>query len=248
MDKKLNCVIIDDEKHAVELLAEYVSAMPNLQLLKSFTNPLHALLDISAADQIDIIFMDIDMPGMSGIDLSMAVRDKTKYLVVTTAHAKYAYDAFGVQANEYLLKPISMSKFALMIKRLLGEIQPKITETTVEDFFFIKTDQVQKYTKINIRDIVMVEGLNNYVKIHTTQETHIAYLTMKEVEAKLNGGQSFVRVQRSFIISMNFITKVEGYTIFLNNKTEVPLGVTYKKQFLTYLGEKTMKSKRTMSD
>lgn len=248
MDKRLNCVIIDDEKHAVELLAEYISAMPNLQLLKSFTNPLHALLDISAEDQIDIIFMDVDMPEMSGIDLSMAVRDKTKYLVVTTGHSKYAYDAFGVQANEYLLKPISMSKFALMINRMLSTAEIKKSDPVKEDFFFIKTDQIQKYTKINIRDIMMIEGLNNYVKIHTTQETHIAYLTMKEVEAKLDGSQSFVRVQRSFIISMNFITKVEGYTIFLSNKAEVPLGVTYKKQFLTYLGEKTMKSKRSMSD
>lgn len=248
MDRKLNCVIIDDEKHAVELLADYIEAMPNLQLLKYFTNPLQALMEITADDHIDIIFMDMDMPDMSGIDLSIAIRDKTKYLVVTTGHAKYAYEAFGVRANEYLLKPISMSKFALMIKRLLNMENAVKNTSVTDDFFFIKTDQIQKYTKINIRDIIMIEGLNNYVKIHTVQETHIAYLTMKELESKLQVSNNFVRVQRSFIVAMNYINKVEGYTIILNNKMEIPLGTTYKKQFLMFLGEKTMKSKRNMSD
>ncbi|WP_342327365.1 LytTR family DNA-binding domain-containing protein [Pedobacter sp. FW305-3-2-15-E-R2A2] len=248
MDKKLNCVIIDDEKHAVELLVDYINTMPNLQLVKYFTNPLQALMEISANDQIDIVFMDMDMPGMSGIDLSIAIRDKTKYLVVTTGHSKYAYEAFGVQANEYLLKPISMSKFALMIKRLLNSELAVKNAVAADDFFFIKTDQVQKYTKINIRDIIMIEGLNNYVKIHTVNETHVAYLTMKELETKLQDNHNFVRVQRSFIVSMNYITKVEGYTIILSNKMEVPLGTTYKKQFLVFLGEKTMKSKRNVPD
>lgn len=248
MDRKLNCVIVDDEKHAVELLADYISAMPNLQLVKYFTNPLQALMEIKPEDGIDIVFMDMDMPGISGIDLAVAIRDKTKYLVVTTGHSKYAYEAFGVQANEYLLKPISMSKFAVMIKRLLNAETPVKSVANSDDFFFIKTDQVQKYTKINIRDIIMIEGLNNYVKIHTVQETHVAYLTMKEMESKLRGNENFVRVQRSFIVSMNYINKVEGYTIILNNKMEVPLGTTYKKQFLMFLGEKTMKSSRNLSD
>ena len=249
MEKKLNCVIIDDEKHAVQVLADYIHTIPNLQLLKYFTNPLQALMEITAEDHIDIIFMDVDMPGMSGIELSLAIREKTKYLVVTTAHSKYAYDAFGVRANEYLLKPISISKFALMIKRLLIEEAPAPKQPVIhDDFFFIKTDQVQKYTKINIKDIIMIEGLNNYVKIHTTRETHVAYLTMKELEAKLQGDNNFVRVQRSFIISMNYINKVEGYTIVLTNKMEVPLGTTYKKHFLDFLGEKTMKSSRSVSD
>lgn len=248
MDRKLNCVIVDDEKHAVELLADYISAMPNLHLVKYFTNPLQALMEIKPEDSIDIVFMDMDMPGISGIDLAVAIRDKTKYLVVTTGHSKYAYEAFGVQANEYLLKPISMSKFAVMIKRLLNAEAPAKTVANSDDFFFIKTDQVQKYTKINIRDIIMIEGLNNYVKIHTILETHVAYLTMKEMESKLQGNENFVRVQRSFIVSMNYINKVEGYTIILNNKMEVPLGTTYKKQFLMFLGEKTMKSSRNLSD
>lgn len=248
METKLNCVIIDDEKHAVDLLADYIDAMPNLQLLKYFTDPLKALMDITVEDDIDILFMDVDMPSMTGLDLSHAIRHKTRYLVFTTAHAKYAIDAFGVQANEYLLKPISMSKFALMINRLLKpEINAK-KEVPAEDFFFIKTDQVQKFVRVNLKELVAIEGLNNYVKIHTVNNMYIAYLTMKELEAKLEGNSSFIRVQRSYIVSLDYINKVEGATITLNNKLDVPLGTTYKKQFLTFLEKKTLRSNRGVPD
>lgn len=248
MDSKLNCVIIDDEKHAVDLLADYIETIPNLHLIKYFTDPLKALMDITLEDNIDIIFMDVDMPGMTGLDLSLAIRYKTRYLVFTTAHSKYAIDAFGVQANEYLLKPISISKFALTVNRLLKSEADLKKEMGAEDFFFVKTDQVQKYIKINLRDLVAIEGLNNYVKIHTVNGIHIAYLTIKELEAKLEGNSSFIRVQRSFIISMDYINKVEGASITLNNKLEVPLGSTYRKQFLTFLERKTLRSSRGIAD
>jgi two-component system LytT family response regulator len=248
MERKLNCVVIDDEKHAVELLVDYIEAMPNLQLLKCFTDPLKALVEISLEDHIDIIFMDVDMPGMTGLDLSLAIRHKTKYLVFTTAHSKYAIDAFSVQANEYLLKPISMSKFALMINKLGKSELPERKEKSPEDFFFIKTDQTQRYIKINVKDLIAIESLNNYVKIHTVSETVIAYLTMKEVEANLEGNENFMRVQRSFIISMDHINKVEASTISLTNKLEIPLGTTYRKQFFSYLDRKTLRSNRNFSE
>lgn len=248
MSGKLNCVIIDDEKHAVELIAEYIDTIPNLNLINYYTDPLVALVNISSEDHIDIIFMDVDMPGMTGLDLSIALRHKTKYLVFTSAHSKYAIDAFGVQANEYLLKPISLSKFALMIDRLLKLEECLKKESGNEDFFFIKTDQVQKYIKVNLQDLVAIEGLNNYVKIHTVNGMHIAYLTMKEIESKLDGNSSFIRVQRSFIISMHHINKVEGAFITLNNKLEVPLGTTYRKQFFNFLERKTIRSTRNVSE
>lgn len=246
MTSKLNCVIVDDEKHGIELLDDYINAMSNLTLIKYFTDPLEALMGIRSEDKIDILFLDVDMPGMTGIDLAKAVRLKTKHLVFTTAHSKYAIEAFGVQANEYLLKPISMSKFALAINRIVNSEMnfKKEMEAAEEDYFFIKTEQAQKYIKINLKDLVAIEGLNNYVKIHTMQGMHVAYLTMKELEAKLEGNNSFIRVQRSFIVSMNHINKVEGAFITLNNKLEVPLGTTYKKQFLTFLEKKTLRSTR----
>lgn len=248
MDSRLNCVIVDDEKHAVDLMAEYIETMPNLNLIKRFTDPLKALMEIRIEDEIDVLFMDIDMPGMTGLDLSLALRHKTKYLVFTSAHSKYAIDAFGVHANEYLLKPISLSKFALMVNRLFKLEDDAKKESNSGDFFFIKTDQAQKYVRVNLKDLVAIEGLNNYVKIHTVNGMHIAYLTMKELEAELEGNSSFLRVQRSFIISMDFINKVEGASITLNNKLEVPLGTTYKKQFFSFLEKKTLRSNRRVPE
>ncbi|MNY39005.1 LytTr DNA-binding domain protein [compost metagenome] len=102
--------------------------------------------------------------------------------------------------------------------------------------------------KVNLKDLVAVEGLNNYVKIHTVTGMYVVYLTMKELESKLEGNNSFIRVQRSFIISMDYINKVEGATITLNHKLEVPLGTTYKKQFLTFLEKKTLRSNRGVPD
>jgi len=244
MNSKLNCIIIDDEKHAVDLLTDYIDAMPDLYLLKSFTDPLKALIEITAEDKVDIIFMDIDMPGMTGLDLSQAIRFKTKYLVFTSAHSKYAIDAFGVQANEYLLKPISMSKFALAINRLLQSDMGFKNEEKQLDYFFIRADQSQKYIKVNLKDLIAVEALNNYVKIHTVTGIYVTYLTIKEVAEKLEGNSSFMRVQRSFIISMDFISKVEGASITLSNKLEVPLGTTYKKQFFSFLEEMTLRTVR----
>lgn len=247
MENKLNCVIIDDERHAVDLLADHIEAMPNLHLANFYTDPLQALLGITAAtEKIDILFMDVDMPTMTGLVLSDAIRHKIKYLVITTAHSKYAIDAFGVQANDYLLKPISLSKFALVVNRLLKfEVNAKKV-LSAEDYFFVKTDQAQKLVRINIKDLLAIEGGNNYINIHTVDKMHSAYLTMKEMETKLQGNSSFVRVHRSFIISSDWIEKVEGGNITLRNNLVVPLGGTFKKEFFTLLEKKTLKTNRNL--
>jgi two-component system LytT family response regulator len=246
MSDKLNCVIIDDEKHGIELLSDYIDELPNLTLLKYYTDPLAAYRNITWEDNIDIIFLDIDMPGMTGIELARMIRNKSKFLVITTAHTRYAVEAFGIYANDYLLKPISLNNFAIAINKMIDfdklgrdRIEPKSS-----DFFFIKTDQSQKYIKVNLKDLVAVEGLNNYVKIHTVNAMYVVYLTIKEVEHKLVGDRSFIRVQRSFIISMDHVNKIEGSFITLNNNLEVPLGSTYKKQFLSFLEDKTLRSNR----
>lgn len=250
MTGKLNCVIIDDEKHGVELLAEYINEMPNLTLCKYYTDPMVAFRNITFEDKIDILFLDIDMPGITGIELAKMIRTKTKFLVITTAHTKYAIEAFGIQANEYLLKPISISNFAISINKMIdfAQFEKPRRQPTQSDFFFIKTEQSQKYIKINLKDLVAVEGLNNYVKIHTINAMHVAYLTIKEVEAKLEDDQSFIRVQRSYIISINHVNKIEGAFITMNNHIEVPLGTTYKKKFLSFLEDKTLRSNRGLSD
>lgn len=248
MSRELNCVIIDDESHSIDLLADYIDLMPNLRLSKSYTDPFRALTEVTVEDNIDILFIDIDMPGMTGIDLSLVLRYRTRFLVVISAHSKYAIDAFDIHANGYLLKPISLSRFALAIEQLVNSDKSLKKEYEEEDYFFVRENPFQKYVRINLRELVAIEGLNNYVKIHTVNGIHVTYLTMRDLQEKLDGNNTFIRVQRSFIISMDYINKVEGAFILLNNNLEVPLGTTYKKNFFDFLDKRTLRSNRSISE
>lgn len=248
MSYKMKCVIIDDEIHAIELLEDYISNIPNLEVLKTYTDPIIALGDISLEDDISFIFLDIDMPRMTGIELGGALRDKSKYLVFTTAHSKFALNAFDVYADQFLLKPITLRKFALTINQLLNNKpiyrEEKLPADHKNDEFFITTDQKNKLLKINTREIIAIEGLDNYVTLHTINGPVIAYFTMKELEAKFSKDDSFFRVQKSFIVCRNYIHHVHGHMIHCTNGLAVPIGIKYKKEFLDYLSSKTLRSGR----
>jgi len=248
MKNILKCVIIDDEQHAIDLLTDYVAELPSLSLYKTFRSPLLALDNISAEDDIDIVFLDINMPGISGIELARSLRNKTKKLIFITAHSQYALDAFDVRADHYLLKPIRLNKFADMVAEIASSLvvsKPAAAAETAlpADFFFIKGDEKSKI-RINIGDIVLVEGLKNYITIYTKNEKFTTYLTMTEVEQALEADGRFMRVHKSFIIKMEEIRKITGNTIYLNNEKEIILGGSYKDMFNAYLSEYSLKTGR----
>ena len=248
MEKIWKCIVIDDELHAVELLEDYIDSMPSMEVFKSYTNPLAALAEITEDDSIDFIFLDIDMPKITGLELAAALRSKTDYLIFTTAHSKFAIDAFEVNADQFLLKPIAMSKFALTINQLLKrrptpqDVVPIGESKSAE--FFIKTDQKNKLIRINPSEIIAIEGMDNYVKIHTVAGPIVAYFTLKELEEKLNGDAAFFRVQKSFIVARYYITHIEGHMIHCLNGLVIPLGLVYKSAFIQYLAENTFQSTR----
>src|SRR5690606_23220908 len=145
-----------------------------------------ALSDINLNDNIDIIFMDIDMPRLSALELAKEIRNKTRLLVIISAHHKYALDAFDVQADQYLLKPISQKKFIISINKLLdidNKVLTKDKKKDTDDSFFIKSEQNGKLIKLSSDSIICIEGLKNYVMIYSMGEKHIAYFTLKEVES-----------------------------------------------------------------
>lgn len=243
--KNYRCIVIDDEQHAIELLSDYIEAMPRLQLVKSYSNPIAALMDTNAGETYDFIFMDIDMPQLSGIELAMSLRSRTTFLVFTTAHPKYAVEAFEVRADHYLLKPIGMNKFAMTIDLLLkGKEESAAPVFSTDQTFFIKSDQKNKMIKVCPDEIIAIEGLKNYVLINTTTQKHIAYLTMKEMEDALQPTGGFFRVHKSFIVAKKFIERVEGRTIRLKNNLEVPIGETYRRDFQNYISKKAILSNR----
>lgn len=242
MKNILKCVIIDDEQHAIDLLTDYISELPSLLLFKTFTNPILALDDIKFEDEIDIIFLDIDMPGLSGLELAKSLRNKTRKLIFTTAHTQYAVEAFEVRADNYLLKPIKLSKFVSLVVEITESML--VQDTAKSNFFFIKGDEKGKLIRLDMDAIIMVEGLKNYIVIYTKEERFTTYLTMLEAESALLSDGKFMRIHKSFIVNVEEIKKVSGNTVHLTNDIDIMLGVSYKDKFLEYLNDNTLKTGR----
>jgi len=244
----LNCVIIEDEKHAIELLQEHIESMPYLRLLKVYSQSLTALTEISANDNIDIIFMDIEMPGISGIELAKSLRDKTRFLIFTTAYHQYAAEAFELEASQYIIKPVTFAKFAMVIDKLAKNLFKTEKEATVEnnheEDIFLKTGMKNKVIRINPADIVYLQSHDNYVCVHTDKEMIVAYLTLKEAERSFNRNGHLIQVHRSFVISKSKIQMIVGNTVKMSVGKDVPVGNAFKHVFFDYIKKQTISSGR----
>ncbi|MCZ4224846.1 LytR/AlgR family response regulator transcription factor [Pedobacter rhodius] len=244
-EKKISCIIVDDEPHAIEGLKRYMTAIPALEVVKTYTDPVRAMLDISSGNNVDLILLDVDMPGITGIELGESVKPKTNKLVFTTAHSKYAYEAFEVEADDFLLKPYSLAKFIKTINKLFPQ---KIIETESEDsgdYMFIKSKEDNlRLVKIRYKDIVAVESRLNYVQIHTLSKSITTYMSLSEVSKKLNQFDWFMQFQRSFIIAPEYIEYIEGSAIKMQNGTRITVGEYYKKYFNDFVDSKLIKARR----
>jgi len=244
---KLTCIVIDDEIHAIDGLKSYISALPNLQLLQTYTDPLIALKEISLGEHVDIIFMDVDMPRISGIELSKAIRHKTDKLIFTTAHSKYAFDAFEINASAFLLKPYTLVKFVETITRFFADAASSVPAVVQEDndYFFVRNkNEGNNLIKIRYAEIVAVESLQNYIRIYTLSESIITYMTISEIKMILKDHSNFMQAHRSFIISKNHIEKVDGNTLKMSNSLAINIGNSYKDTVQSYIMERTIKTSR----
>ena len=233
------CVIIDDEQYAIDALVSYIAQMSNLSLVASFTNPVEALQQINTIPEIDFIFLDIEMPHLSGLELATSLRDKTQFLVFTTGHTDYAIKAYDLQANHYLLKPITFSKFALTINEILQKSQSTGQLATLGQpkLQFIKGDQKNAYHCIDSDMISYISAVKNYAMIHTKDnEQFLTHLGLTQIAGMLDPIY-FIRVNKSYIVAKAAIKKVEGNTIRLKNDKEVPLGAVHKAAFHAFLNE-----------
>ncbi|MDQ7947612.1 MAG: LytTR family DNA-binding domain-containing protein [Pedobacter sp.] len=233
------CVVIDDEQYAVDALARYIADMPNLILSKTFTSALQALQGISAADDLDFIFLDIEMPEISGLELAETLRSKTRFLVFTTSHSKHALAAYNLDVNQYLLKPISFATFALKINALMNSLEPsrKLSATVKpKGLQFIKADQKNSYHYLDLEQIIFVQAAKNYVHIYTDKESFITHMGLNHMETALSVDH-FIRISKSFIIAKNAIRKIEGNSVRLKNGETFQIGESYKANFLAFVKE-----------
>jgi len=236
----INCLIVDDEQHAIDILVHHVKQIPFLHLAGTYTNPMEAL-ELVNRQKIDLIFLDIQMPEISGLDFVRAINGKSK-VILTTAYSEFAIEGFELEVVDYLLKPIPFSRFLKAVQRALNTITSSIeigNEDSIEDdYIFVKTEFKGKMLKINLKDIDYIEGMKNYVAIHHAGQKTMALLNMKDLEERLSK-KHFTRVHKSFIVAINKITAVEGNQIILKNvKSDILLGETYRSSFFELMKNK----------
>ncbi len=232
---KLNCLIVDDEPLAQDVIESHLQKDPELALLRKCHNALEAREALRNLP-VDIIFLDIQMPEISGIDFLRSL-EEPPLVIITTAHPNYAVEGFNLDAVDYLLKPVSHERFSKAIKKARDMYQMKHhvpshgLPTEDDDHIFVKADQ--KLVKLRYDDIWYIEALADYVKIHTNEKRIVTLQTMKKMEERLPNDK-FIRVHRSFIVGVDKIKSVSGNKIELGEQ-QIPIGKNYKSSLYDYL-------------
>lgn len=225
----ISCLIVDDEYDAIDVMEHYVKQTPILQLVKATTNPLEAL-QVMATQKIDLVFLDIQMPQLSGMDLVKAMGGKTK-VILTTAYSEFAVEAYNLEVVDYLLKPIPFPRFLTAVQRAakqLNELVAAEEPEAEEDYIFVKTESKGKLLKIELKEIDFIEAANNYVAVHQGGKKTLVYTTMKEMEDRLPK-KSFIRVHKSYLVPVAQITGIEGNRLLLkNSKADIVIGESFK--------------------
>jgi DNA-binding LytR/AlgR family response regulator len=236
------CIIIDDEPHAIAGLKSYISQTPILCLLASYTDPVVALKEIQLLEGIDLIFIDVDMPKINGLELAKEIRHKTKKLVFTTAHTKYAFEAFQVKADAYLLKPYSLGKFMITINDLFPHTSQMPDPIIKKDFFFVKSkDDDQKIVKVKYAEVIAVESKLNYIMIYTSKKNILTYMPLAEIAKILTPMPNFMQLHRSYLINQDHIEMIDGNLVKMVNQLKFTVGERYRVGFHEFLSKSLIK-------
>jgi len=229
----INCIIVDDEPLAREGLASYVREVDFLRLTATCQNPLE-LIPLLDQQSIDLLFLDIQMPKMSGIDF-LKVIQKPPMVVITTAYPSFALEGFQLNVLDYLLKPITFDRFfksankAREYHKLLTQSPVADAPNATADYFFIKCGN--KYEKLFYADILFVEGLQNYVTFFTTKGKYVTLLNLKNLEQHLSP-PAFIRVHKSYLVAINKIDGIEGNELFVQAH-RIPISRNYRDQVMS---------------
>ncbi len=218
----ISCVIIDDEPLAVQLLADYASRIPELNLRFAGTDALEAI-KILDTESIDLVFLDIQMPQLTGIEL-MELAGKKPNFVITSAYRDYALESYRFHVLDYILKPVTFNRFKQSVEKFLTWTN---TFQVKEPNHFLTVKADRKHHRISTASIWYIEGLKDYIRIHTDDEKIIVLENMKDIIEQLPDGD-FMRVHRSYIVATDKIKVIEGNRILLHNNVYIPIGETYR--------------------
>ena len=222
----MKSIIIDDDEACRTVLTQLVKQVDYLELAGIFNGPAEALT-ILKKENIDLVFLDIEMPEMSGMQMLKSI--DMPPAILTTTHKEFALDAFEYNIIDYLVKPIQLPRFIKAVEKA-KDYNNKINSATAgidKDYFFIKKDSV--LNKVPVKDILWIEALGDYLTVHTFDKKYVIHLTLKAIETKLPRDK-FIRVHRSHIVNIDNVGMVEDTTIYINN-TPIPVGALYKENF-----------------
>ena len=235
MTKSISCIIVDDESMARDIIATHLAQIQNIEVIAQCKNAIEAFNFINNNNNnVDLIFLDINMPEISGIAFAKSINKNIK-IIFTTAYRDYAVEGFDLQAVDYLLKPISFERLLKAVNRYFevntvqSDIQLKPTDDN--DFIFVRSDR--RMLKITFSDILYIESLSDYIKIHLKDQCIVTRETISAIEAKLPQ-KDFLRIHRSYIISLKKIESFTNEEVTVNRKA-LPISRSYKKDVLNHL-------------
>ncbi|MEM9916769.1 MAG: LytTR family DNA-binding domain-containing protein [Bacteroidota bacterium] len=227
----MKCIIVDDEPLAREGIELNIQDISSLELVGQFENPIKAN-DYLNNHPVDLIFLDVEMPGMTGLEFIRSLKTKP-LIILTTAYPDYALEGFELDVVDYLVKPIRLNRFVKAVNKAkeiydLHQQKSNTVESISNDFIYIKSER--KYIRIFFKDIKYIKGLKDYVMLYTTKEKVMTAMNIKTINSQLPSA-IFVRISKSYIININYINAVEQDFIQLDGE-EIPLGKTYKEEFI----------------
>jgi DNA-binding LytR/AlgR family response regulator len=239
----IRCIIVEDEELAQDVIKSHLAGCPGLALAGVYRSAVEAgealrASRIDHAGRIDLMFLDIRLPGMSGLNFLQSLPDPP-LVVLTTAYAEYALESYELSVVDYLLKPISLERFTRAVDKVTARIAED-REIAEADHVFVKADG--KFVKVNFADIVYVEGMKDYLKIHLLHQTLITLQTMSEWERSLPKGR-FIRVHKSYIVAVAFIGAIFGNSVELRTQALggqkiIPIGLNYREMVMNLIGRK----------
>lgn len=228
---KIKCLIVDDEPIAREGIVTYVNRTPFLELVQTCKNALEAS-SFMANNPIDLLFLDIEMPDINGIEFAQSLA-KSPMIIFTTAFRDYAPEGFELDALDYLLKPISFPRFLKAANKALSYFEKQPVNGLEADHFFIKSDG--RYIKIAFRDILYLESAKDYVFIFTKEQRFMSLISLKQMEQQLPA-QDFLRIHRSFIIAKNHVDAIEHHHLVIEGR-KIPISRSLQEEVYTQLVE-----------
>lgn len=233
MSNNISCIIVDDEPLGQELIEKYILRMPALQLLSKCDNAIDAITKIAALKP-QLVFIDVNMPEMNGLELIKTFNTHKPIVVLTTAHAFYAVDGYELDILDFLLKPITFERFVKTINKVIEKVtdqQARIQPKPIVPFNQNKQlifKENKKFLNVLVNDINYIEGMKDYLKVQTHSRSIITHMTMKRIEALLPANE-FLRVNRSFIIRKLAVKTIDGNTIIMNDNEHIPIGTNYRE-------------------